>query len=127
VDQLIRWLDSRGVREMKLRKELQLQRENITKYMKHRQAYLARGTERVESEEPPTKRMSTRTKTYVDDRRHRCLRWRNTTAISENGHLHVDAARPSKRAKKAAEDAKGIKVINRQGRPLTRQGIRYHF
>ncbi|KAL2222021.1 chromatin remodeling complex WSTF-ISWI, large subunit [Thermoascus aurantiacus ATCC 26904] len=126
VDQLINWLDPRGHRELKLRKELQLQRDNIVKYMKNRKEYLKETAERADSEEAPTKRVSTRTKTYVEDPKHRCLKWRNTTALSENGHLHVDASRPSKRAKKATEE-KEVKVTNRQGKPLTRQGTRYNF
>lgn len=126
LDQLISWLDSRGVRELKLRKELQLQRDNIAKYMKNRRDYLRQSAERAESEEPPI-RMSTRTKTYGDDHRYRCLKWRNGTALTENGHLHVEAARPSKKAKRAPEEPREVKVTNRQGKPLTRQGTRYNF
>lgn len=127
LDELINWLDTRGVRELKLRKELQLQRDIVAKYMTNRKEYLAKTAERAESEEAPTKRMSTRTKTYVDDRKHRCLRWRNTTALSENGHLHVDPSRPTKRAKRITDEPKEIKATNKQGKPLTRQGTRYNF
>jgi hypothetical protein len=127
VDELISWLDSRGVRELKLRKELQLQRDNIVKYMNNRKEYLTQTAERAESEEAPTKRMSTRTKTYVDDRKHRCLRWRNTTALSENGYLHVDASRPTKRAKRIPDEPAVIKATSKRGKPLTRQGSRYNF
>jgi hypothetical protein len=126
LDKLISWLDSRGVREVKLRKELQLQRDNIGKYMKNRRDYLRQSAERAESEELPT-RMSTRTKTYVDDHKYRCLKWKNGTALTENGHLHVEAGRPSKKAKKATEEPREVKVTNRQGKPLTRQGTRYNF
>lgn len=127
VDEFIQWLDQRGDRELKLRKELLLQRDIIVKYMKNRKDYLTRSAERAESEEAPAKRVATRHKTYVDDRRYRCLTWRNTTAISENGHLHVDASRPSKRMRKSTEDSKDAKTTNRQGKPLTRQGTRYNF
>ncbi|GFF58126.1 imitation switch two complex protein 1 [Aspergillus udagawae] len=127
IDKLIDWLDSRGNRESRLRKELQLQRDHIAKYMKCRKEYLEQTAERAESEELQTKRMTTRNKTYVDDHKHRCLKWRNTTALSENGHLHVDASRPSKRAKRVTDEPKEIKATNRQGRPLTRQGTRYNF
>lgn len=128
VDKLIEWLDSRGERELKLRKELSLQRDHIVKYMKNRDGYLAQSTQRAESEEAPTKLVTTRHKTYMDDQKHRCLKWRNTTAMSENGHLHVDASRPSKRAKRATEEPKDVKAaVNRQGKPLTRQGTRYNF
>lgn len=127
LEALIDWLDVRGVREIKLRKELQLQRDNIAKYMKNRGEYLTEVAERADSEEAPTKRMSTRTKTYVDDRKHRCLRWRNTTALSENGHLHVDASRPPKRAKRAMDEPKDLRTTAKRGKPLTRQGSRYKF
>ncbi|GAD91811.1 DDT domain protein [Paecilomyces variotii No. 5] len=127
VDRLISWLDARGVRELKLRKELVLQRDTIVKYMEKRQEYLTETEERAESEELPAKRMATRTKTYIEDPKHRCLKWRNTTALSENGHLHVDPGRPAKRARKATDDTRETKATNRQGKPLTRQGSRYRF
>lgn len=127
VDKLIDWLDSRGNRELRLRKELVSQRDIIIKYMKHRREYLDQTAERAESEDTATKRVSTRNKTYVGDRKHRCVAWHNTTALSENGHLHGDAARPTKRAKRATDDPKELKATNRQGKPLTRQGTRYNF
>ena len=118
VDKLIEWLDIRGNREVKLQKELVQHRELIVKYMKNRADYLAESAEnaeRAESEDLPAKRVSTRHKTYVNDPKHRCLQWRNTTAMKENGHLNVDAPpRPVKRAKK---DAKGTA---RLGRPSGR-------
>jgi hypothetical protein len=126
LEKLIDWLDSRGEREAKLRKELLLQRDNIAKSMQTRQAYLQRTED--DSEEMPTKRVTTRNKTYVADNKHRCLNWRNSTALAENGHLHLDASRPAKRAKRGAvEEPKEIKATNRQGKPLTRQGARYSF
>ncbi|PLB51243.1 chromatin remodeling complex WSTF-ISWI, large subunit [Aspergillus steynii IBT 23096] len=127
LEKLIDWLDTRGNRELKLRKELLLQRDNIAKYMNRRTEYLAQTAERAESEEVPAKRMTTRTKTYGDDNQHRCLKWHNVTALSENGHLHVDASRPAKRAKRTTDEPKDIKATNRQGKPLTRQGTRYNF
>ncbi|PYH91453.1 chromatin remodeling complex WSTF-ISWI, large subunit [Aspergillus ellipticus CBS 707.79] len=128
IEKLLDWLDSRGHRESKLRKELLLQRENIAKYMETRKQYLDQHTsERAESEDIPTKRMTTRNKAFQDDNKHRCMRWRNTTALSDNGHLHVDASRPTKRAKRATDDPKDLKATNLQGKPLTRQGTRYHF
>ncbi|KAK2789266.1 hypothetical protein FQN52_006358 [Onygenales sp. PD_12] len=126
LDKLIGWLDPRGVREVKLRKELQLYRESIAKYMKNRTDYIAQSAERDESEEPPT-RMSTRTKTQTDEPRYRCLKWKNGTAVRENGHLHAEQARPAKKAKRATDEPKELKVTNRQGKPLTRQGTRYQF
>ncbi|KAJ5722313.1 hypothetical protein N7488_000348 [Penicillium malachiteum] len=124
IDQLISWLDSRGNRESKLLKELQLQQAFIIKYMKNRQAYLTERAERAESEEMPTKRVTTRTKTYLDINEHRlrCLRWRNTTAQTELGHLHVDPDRPAKRTKRASDDTRESKPT--RGKPLSRRGSR---
>jgi hypothetical protein len=127
LEELVRWLDPRGIREIKLRKELQLQRGHIAKYMKARKDYLTQTAERAESEEPPTKRMTTRTKAFVDDHRHRCLRWKNTTALTELGHLHVDAGRPTKRVKRVTDEVKELKAANKQGKTLSRQGSRYKF
>ncbi|KIW59642.1 hypothetical protein PV05_04078 [Exophiala xenobiotica] len=130
LDMLIGWLESRGVREVKLQKELTMQRDVIIKHMEKRAAYLV---PREKSEEPPA-RMSTRTKAYFNDKSHRCLRWRNTTAIAELGHRHVDPPpKPRPRGKKnaAVEESRtastALPVLNRQGKPVTRQGTRYNF
>ncbi|KAL9106249.1 MAG: hypothetical protein Q9227_008717 [Pyrenula ochraceoflavens] len=116
LDEVIAWLDTRGVREAKLRKELQAQRDLIAKYMRRRQEYLGEhaeqngvGDEDSDEEEPliaPT-RMSTRRKEYVQlssseekQLKLRCLRWKNETAIREYGCRHVDGLPPpSKRAR----------------------------
>ncbi|KAL4761065.1 DDT domain protein [Aspergillus foveolatus] len=125
VENLLDWLDSRGERETKLRKELLLHRDKLVKCMQARHEYLSRTED--DSEDIPTKRVTTRNKTYVADAKHRCLNWRNSTALADNGHLHVDASRPSKRARKSGEDLKEVKATNRHGKPLTRQGGRYNF
>lgn len=126
VDKLIAWLDTRGVRELKLSKELKLQRNMIVKSMKARNDFLQSASERAESEE--LSRMSTRTKSAVpEDPKFHCLKWKNLTALRENGHLHVETARPAKRQKKAANTGDEPKATNRQGKPLTRQGTRYNF
>lgn len=136
LDMLIGWLDSRGSRELKLKKELNMQRDLIIKYMERRAAYLE---PREESEEPPT-RMSTRTKTYVSDKTHRCLRWKNSTALAELGHRHSEPPpKPRARGRKNVVTYDDEKVtrsttekaapapLNRQGKPVTRQGTRYNF
>ncbi|KAJ5488665.1 hypothetical protein N7539_003555, partial [Penicillium diatomitis] len=109
IEQLIQWLDTRGHRESKLVKELRLQQHAITKSMEKRRSYLSLSAQRAESEELPTKRVTTRQKTYVDVNEHRlrCLRWQNGTSMSENGHLHVDPERPAKRQKRNADDSRG--------------------
>ncbi|WEW61188.1 DDT domain-containing protein [Emydomyces testavorans] len=127
LDKLIKWLDNRGVREAKLRKELQLHRDKIAKYMNNRKEYLSQHAARAESEEEPPARMATRTKKVVEHSSHRCLKWTNLTALRDNGHLHVDPERPTKRARKSTESSKEARSTNRQGKPLTRQGTRYTF
>ncbi|KIW63077.1 hypothetical protein PV04_09955 [Phialophora macrospora] len=135
LDMLIGWLDSRGLRELKLKKELNMQRDAIINHMEKRAVYLA---PREESEEPST-RMATRTKTYVSDKTYRCLRWKNLSALAELGHRHVDPLpKPRGRGRKNAsyEDEKVTRSstlsaaggpVNRQGKPVTRQGTRYNF
>jgi hypothetical protein len=139
IDPLIDWLESKGLRELKLKKELNIQRDYIKQYMEARREYLA---PREESEEPPTKRMSTRTKTYVSEAMHRCLRWDNSVATRELGHRHQDPApAPQKKGRakkieppepvstrgKSARASSELPVLNRQGKPVTRQGTRYNF
>ena len=112
LDMLIGWLDVRGNREQKLRKELCAQREVITKYMSQRHAHLARMKRKAEEEaedrqqqqqqqqqpQPQTAaRTSKRTKTQPTTRPARnkvhyyqCLRWTNEMALRELGHKHFD-------------------------------------
>ena len=119
VSKLIEWLDTRGYRELKLQRELSSHRDLIIKYMESRGRYLAEtaeSAERAESEEIPAKRVTTRKRTYVDDPKHRCLKWRNTTALHENGHLHVDPSRPTKRTKRNTDEIKESRASSRQGK-----------
>lgn len=132
LDMLIGWLDSRGHRESKLKKELNLHRDIIIKHMEKRAAYLL---PREEEEEDLPARMSTRTKTYANDRSLRCLRWKNSAALGELGHRHIDPPpKPRARGKKGAANEETMAtrngtgpVLNRQGKPATRQGARYAF
>lgn len=121
VEKLITWLDTRGVRELKLKKELNLQRDLIAKYMENRKHYL---TPRDESEEPdePRKRMTTRKKTYISEPVARCTRWENSMALEENGHKHIDPP-PAKKgrgaSRKGGSGATSITVepaVTRKGR-----------
>ena len=134
LDALIGWLDVRGVREIKLRKELQAQRENISIYMRRRQGYLSNSDDRKSETSEPTTRISTRTKTYVDPAGRRCLAWKNTTALRELGHLHSEPKAPTSRRQKdktakalVVEEPRQTRATNRQGRVLSRQGTRYNF
>ena len=176
IDKLIEWLDTRGLRELKLKKELVLQRDVMARCMANRQKYVhpelvtttngngtTSGTDEEEAEDekiiPATTRMSTRTKTYTNnmedvEKIHRCLRWKNTTAVHELGHRHVDpppapvgkkgktqvkrpsglsevvnASAPATRGTRASAGRPKSEepVFNRQGKPVTRQGTRYNF
>lgn len=114
LDDLLSWLDPRGVRENILRKEIMAFKDTIATGMRRRHDYLSRwqrGHKRrhvdgdgddgggvasdSEEEEVTTSRVSTRKKAYAEEERelfakHRCLRWRNTTAMQRLGHLHID-------------------------------------
>ena len=134
LDKLIAWLDPRGVRETKLRKELQSQRENITIHMAKRKEYLSNSEDKKAESAEPTTRVSTRTKTYIDPTGYRCLAWKNSTAISEIGHLHSEPKPPSYKKqparasnKLAEEEERQTRATNRNGKVLTRQGTRYQF
>ena len=134
VDGLIQWLSEKGIRENKLRKELLSQKEHIVTSMEKRKLYLGNG---VKEEDPsePVARISTRTKTYVDPSGRRHMKWRNTAASRELGHLHSEPMKSSRRGNVKANGAKrGREVrdegrpsrgINRQGKAATRQGTRY--
>ncbi|KAL9586925.1 MAG: hypothetical protein Q9212_000597 [Teloschistes hypoglaucus] len=135
LDQLIAWLDTHGVREAKLRKELQAQREKITTYMIKRKEFLESSEDKKSENGEPATRVSTRTKSYVDPATlRRCFAWKNLTAERENGHIHSEA-KPSANTRKQAKGAKKVveeesrqtRATNRQGKPLTRQGTRYTF
>lgn len=125
IDKLLEWLDPRGFRELKLKKELTMQRDVIAKYMNNRVKYVfperakekeksvnGNGTEEPESEDeqviPATTRMSTRGKTHaagIEDleKAHRCLRWKSTHAVYLWGHRHVDPPpAPATKSKKTA-------------------------
>ena len=142
LDKLIAWLDMRGVREIKLRKELQAQRENISIHMEARKKYLANTEDKKSESEEPVSRISTRATAHVEPPRHRCLRWKNTTALKELGHIHsnptprkVQTVRMSKKAAAAAaaaaamieDEGRQTRASNRQGKPLSRQGGRHDF
>lgn len=148
LDMLIGWLDVRGVREIKLRKELQHQREKISLHMRNRQEYLSNTDDKKSDVSEPATRVSTRTKTYVDTTSHRCLAWKNNTAIRELGHLHSEPKPPSYRKQRGVAQKKQLIVEEEQpvarqtrgagrsasgkgetasGRMPTRQGSRYNF
>ncbi len=135
LDALISWLDTRGINEVKLHKELKLYRDRIARNMEKRKEYLNPAEDKSVDSGP--KRMSTRRKEqHLDHTAHRCLSWHNLTALKELGHLHSDPPRARKPAKKAAAAPPPVVEEERQTRGegkgkkqkgLGRQGTRYEF
>ena len=127
LDMLIGWLDVRGNRELKLRKELQNFRGKIIANMEKRKEYLEPVEKKRAGDEPGT-RMSTRTKNHAGETSYRCMRWKNTMAMLEYGHLHSDAPKQRKAAKRngTAKDTRSV-TTNRKAKTLGRQGTRYDF
>lgn len=113
VEELIRWLDPRGLNEMRLRKELLNYRERITSHMEKRQGYLSRDREREREEE--TKRSSSRIRDKTPEPpSYRCLQWENTMALEELGRLHSDPPPPPPRARKG----KKREAVEEVSRPM---------
>lgn len=134
VDGLIKWLDCKGAREIRLKKELQAQRDKICFHMEQRKKYLSKENDKKSEPTEPVTRVSTRTKTYFDPSGYRCLAWKNTTAIEENGHLHSEPKPPSYNKKTAKSTQKSAEPEGRQTRATnktlkvpSRQGVRYDF
>lgn len=107
VDELIRWLDSRGNNELKLRKELLNFREKIILHMEKRLAYLGlseKEDQDKDKKDDNNKRTSSRIREKTPEApNHRSLMWENTMALEENGHLHSEPPpppRPRKQTKK---------------------------
>jgi hypothetical protein len=108
LDSLIVWLDDRGEREKKLRKELYEWRDKICKYMRARKEFMdGEAARKLEAEEEPKKGIATRRQAEQEkaEAGDRCLRWRNTMAIEDKhlGHIHSEGI--------AAKKAKSKKVV----------------
>lgn len=135
LDSLIGWLDDRGDREKKLRKELTEWRDRIAQYMNARRDFLAAElAKKLEAEEDNPGRITTRHKVQEDNiaARERCLKWTNSMAARNLGHIHSRPVRPkTKRQKKSdvgAASGKGVAVVvGRNGKMPTRQGTNYNF
>ena len=101
VDSLINWLDPRGFNELKLRKEIVSFREKIVQHMESRKAYLEPAALPGDKKEE-TKRMSTRgrsTAVTPEPPSYRSLKWQNTAALEELGHLHAEQPPPARSRK----------------------------
>lgn len=92
VDKIIAWLDERGVRERALRKELTLFRDRIAEYMVKMKESLAEAEKANEDGEENSTRISTRTKTYVENdvTKERCLAWTNSIMRGVHGFNHSE-------------------------------------
>ena len=138
LDKLIGWLNDKGQREVKLRKELLAQREQVTIHMEKRLQYLEGPSAKRSDLTELATRTSSRTKAYTDPGKRRYLAWRNTTALREVGLLHAEmprgprkgVARVVSNSKKTAaleDETRQTRASNKQGKPAGRQGTRYNF
>lgn len=133
LDNLIGWLDERGEREKKLRKELCEWRDKIVEYMdKYKKFQDEEAAKKIDIEEESTTRVNTRHKAHEEQTasKERCLKWTNSMAIEEMGHLHSKPIKLTKKEKQAAQrkEVKGVAMpLNRNGKPVTRQGDKYSF
>ncbi|KAI8942254.1 hypothetical protein NX059_000335 [Plenodomus lindquistii] len=123
IEALLSWLDDRGNRERSLKKEINLFKEHIYKFMDKMREHLAPANEKEEekpnedeemedADEKP--RVSTRRKAEKErakeeeDDTPRCLRWTNSIMREEYGHVHHDEYEPPRKAKaKATAKSKG--------------------
>lgn len=131
LDNLISWLDDHGEREKKLRKELCDWRDVISQYMEaYKNFHDQEAAKKVEVEEENAKRVSTRHKMQEEQTaaKERCLKWTNTMALEDLGHLH---SKPAKKPvpKSRAKQPKGVATLvsRTTGKPVTRQGGSYSF
>ncbi|CAK4020367.1 Hypothetical predicted protein [Lecanosticta acicola] len=131
LDNLIGWLDERGEREKKLRKELMEWRDRIAEYMEaHKRFMSEEAAKKMEVDEEQTGRVNTRHKVAEEQTaaKERCLRWTNSMAIDELGHLHSQPNPKPKKQGSQRREPKGVAVpLNRNGKPVTRQGDKYSF
>ena len=113
IDNLLVWLDERGLREKALRKELQSFRDRIAEYMQIMKAHLSEADRTKDDDEETTTRVSTRKKTYIDKdtTQDRCLLWTNSIMRDEYGYNHSEEYEPPRKAK-----AKAAKATKAKGR-----------
>ena len=110
LDNLIQYLDDKGEREKKLKRELVDWREEIVKYMNaHKKFKEDEAAKKIEAEEDQASRIATRHKAAEDQTaaKERCLRWTNLMALDQQGHLHSQPDRP--KPKKPRQ--KGVAIV----------------
>ena len=123
---LISWLDARGERELKLKKELELYRRKIADGMEKRKVYLTQVEDAFNADSAGA-RMSTRGNFYFEPAVYRCLKWENTTAVEELGHNHHDHQVKKTKGNRKHASADDKSAGSKGGKPLGRQGTRYNF
>jgi hypothetical protein len=119
LEPLIGWLDDRGEREKKLRKELYEWRDKISRYMRIRKEFLdGDAARKLEAEEEPKKGIATRRQAEQEkaEAGERCLRWRNTMAIEELGHIHSEGVAVKKSKKQKTEKTAPAAAAGRTSR-----------
>ncbi|KAK2594536.1 hypothetical protein QQS21_007755 [Conoideocrella luteorostrata] len=119
---LIKWLDPRGFNELKLRKELINYKDRIVKHMENRKAYLNNSKEDAnKKDEHIMKRSSSRIREKTPEPpSYRCLRWENTMALEELGHLHSEPP-PPPRVRKQTKKREAQSEATGRGAPKTRR------
>jgi len=130
LDNLIGWLDEKGEREKKLRKELVEWRDTIVQYMEVYKTFKEQETVEKAKADEEAKGVSTRHKVQEESTavKDRCLKWTNGMAIDQLGHPH---SQPEKKlpARSKQKSGKGVATLvsRSTGKPVTRQGGNYSF
>lgn len=127
---LTSWLDERGDRERKLRKEILRWRANIFETMEARKAHLQDLVEKRKHAEEEPVGIATRKKTHSekDKLKHPCLAWTNGEAVRVLGHLHSEGqGRKAPRGVARPKGHVGFVAVNQvlPGKRETRRGTKY--
>ncbi|KAF2015517.1 glycosyltransferase family 57 protein [Aaosphaeria arxii CBS 175.79] len=113
LDQLMAWLDERGIREKALRKELQICRDKIAEYMLKMNSHFAELEKAKTADEPVGTRVSKRAKGYsqAEATADRCLLWTNSIMRNEVGYSYMEEYEPPRKKRGSAKvtKAKGKK------------------
>ena len=134
IEQLIQWLDDRGEREKKLRKELFEWKPRIAEFMRaHKDFMDSEAARKLDTaDEEPKRGIATRRQTQEEklEASERCMRWRNSMVRDQEKRLHSEnppekkqkaaAAAPRSSRSGAAAAPSGV-LLGRSGKPLTRQ------
>jgi len=119
IDQLLLWLDERGIREKALRKELQACKDKITEYMLKMKEHLSEVEKTKTDDEEGATRISTRTKAHIDKdaTKDRCLLWTNSIMREELGYSHMEEYEPEPEPEPPKKGKKGTaKVTKAKGK-----------